>query len=385
MRIGIDCRTILDPKSSERAGVAHYSYYLLKYLLQDDRENDYVLFFPYGKEAPKEFLSPRVRVVYFSKKRIPFFHSHYILAKEIAKEKLDIFHSLSGILPLWYKGKSVITIADLAMYMNPKWFSPKKFFGDFFWRKILIPRSIKKAEKIIVISENTKRDITKYFHIDEKKITVTYLGVEVENISGEKFAEILKKFDLADKKYFLFIGTIEPRKNIINIVNAFEEFMVQVGYGRDRTLQNDIYYFVLAGGLGWKYEPILDAIKKSSVNANIKYIGYVSAEEKSAILKNSLCFVWPSLYEGFGLPILEAMACGSPVISSNTSSIPEVAGNAAILVDPNDESAISKALMLVATDKNEQKKLRELGAERIKLFSWNKTARKTLDIYRALR
>lgn len=382
MRIGIDCRTILYSNGSERAGVAHYSYYLVKHILEIDKNNEYVLFVSHAQLLPEEFLANNVRIIHFSKKIFPFIHSHYTVAREIKKQNLDIYHSLSGILPLFFKGKSIITIADLSMYVNPRWFSPKKFIGDFFWRKILIPQSIKKANRIIAISENTKSDLVKIFKVPESKIEVIYLGVEpplpfLPLNKGEAEGVFMKKLNLSGKKYFLFIGTIEPRKNIINIVRAFENM---VGYGRDRTLHNN-FYLVLAGGLGWKYEPILDAIKNSTAREHIKYIGYVSAEEKISLLKNALCFVWPSLYEGFGLPILEAMAFGAPVITSNTSSIPEVAGSAAIVVDPSNVLAISQAMARIANNENEQKKLRQLGAQRINNFSWETAAKKTIEAY----
>lgn len=388
MRIGIDCRTILNPKGSERAGVAHYSYYLVKYLLQIDKENEYLLFFLQNQEVPKEFEGPNVVVVYFSKKTIPFWYPHFIFAKEIARGKLDIFHSLSGILPLFYNGPSVITIADLSMYVNPEWFKPKKIIGDFFWRKILIPRSIKKAEKIIAISESTKNDIVKFFVVQENKIEVVYLGVELPTVDSVRELEILEKFKLSGKKYFLFVGTIEPRKNIINIVKAFEEFINR--YDRSNKsdksdrMDKDDHYLVIAGGLGWKYEPILKTIENSTAKEQIKYVSYVNAEEKAVLLKNAQCFVWPSFYEGFGLPILEAMACGVPVITSKTSSIPEVAGNAAIMVDPNDSHAISQAIYTLSIDIDKQRNLREFGRERVKLFSWDKTARRTLEIYHSM-
>ena len=398
MRIGIDCRTILNSKSSERAGVAHYSYYLLKHILEIDKNNEYILFLSHGQTLPKELFARNVKVVNFSKKIFPFIHSHYSVAQEIKNQHLNIYHSLSGILPLFFKGKSIITVADLSMYVNPQWFSPKKIFGDFFWRKILIPKSIKKANRIIAVSENTKKDILRFFPIQEKKILVIHNGLERENISDNKVKEVLEKFNLIGKKYFLFIGTVEPRKNIINIIKAFEEFLYTphpsargghpLPQGEREKSEGEInkeeYFFVIAGGLGWKYEPMLDAIKNSTVNSQIKYIGYISAEEKISLLKNTLCFVWPSLYEGFGLPILEAMACGAPVITSNTSSIPEVAGNASIMIDPNDMPALSQAMARVAHNENEQKKLRLLGIERVKSFSWEKTSQETLEAYIAL-
>ncbi len=394
MRIGIDCRTIVDSKNNERAGIAHYSYYLVKNILNIDTINQYFLFFSYNADPPKEFLASNVTIVHFPKKTIPFISSHLIFARCIKKNKLDIFHSLSGSLPLFLKTASVITIADLSMYVNPKWFLPK---NDFLWRKVIIPQSIRRAKKIIAVSENTKKDIIRFFHIDEKKIIVTHLGVEMQDVADDKAAEILKNFDLIGKKYFLFIGTIEPRKNIMNIVKAFEELVAKDsltprpsphgGEGGQRPGEGEMtknYYLVLAGGLGWKYDPILDAIKKSPAAQYIQYIGYVSVEEKLVLLKNTQCFVWPTLYEGFGLPVLEAMSFGVPVITSNNSSLSEVGGDAALYVHAENVNEIASAMKSIIQNNSLRDTLRKKGRERAKFFDWKKSAQKTIQVYASL-
>lgn len=372
MRIGIDCRTILDSKNNERAGIAHYSYYLVKNILEIDKDVAFVLFFSFGQTVPKEFLHRNVEIIYFPKKSFPLLSSHYIFARHIDRQKLDLFHSLSGNLPLFLKTQSIITIADLSMYVNPRWFLPK---NDFFWRKIIIPRSIKKAKKIIAISQNTKKDIIRFFHIQENTIEVIYLGVESQNYSDSEMQKELKDCNLEGKKYFLFIGTLEPRKNIVRIIRAFENIIIK----------NPNYYLVIAGGLGWKYEEILQYIEKSSVKNNIVRTGYVSQRKRSALLQNALCFVWPSLYEGFGLPVLEAMSFGVGVITAHNSSLPEVGGDAVIYVDAENVDEIASAMKNIIQDNALRDTLRKKGMERAREFTWRKTAVETLMIYRKMK
>ncbi len=398
MRIGIDCRTITNEKNSERAGIAHYSYYLVKNILDIDYENKYFLFFSFGQSVPKEFIQKNTEIIYFPKKSIPFLSSHYIFAKFIDRQKLDLFHSLSGNLPIFLKTPSIITVSDLAMYVNPRWFKPK---NDFFWRKVVIPWSIKKAKKIIAISENTKKDIMRFFHIQENVIEVIYLGVESKNYSENELQKELKDCKLEGRKYFLFIGTLEPRKNIVRIIQAFEELVLGkslasspspirgegvpkafgTGEGKDNKEE---FFLVLAGGLGWKYEEILQHIEKSGASSNIIRTGYISQRKRAALFQHALCFVWPSLYEGFGLPVLEAMNFGVPVITANNSSLPEVGGDAVIYVHAENVNEITSAMKNILQDNVLQETLRKKGRERAKLFDWKKSAQKTLQTYVSL-
>jgi len=396
MRIGIDCRTILNSKNSERAGIAHYSYFLVKNIFDIENENKYILFFSFGQSVPKEFLKKNIEIIYFPKKIIPLLSSHYIFAKIIERQKLDLYHSLSGNLPLLLKTPSVITVADLAMYVNPQWFLPK---NDFFWRKIIIPWSIKKAKKIIAISENTKKDIIHFFHIREDIIEVIYLGVETKNYSESELDEELKACHLEGKNYFLFIGTLEPRKNIIRIIQAFEELVLGKSFapnssplrgegasdsyrGKGEGKDNkEEFFLVLAGGLGWKYEDIVWHIEKSQAKSNIIRTGYVSQKTISALLQNALCLVWPSLYEGFGLPVLEAMSFGAPVITANNSSLPEVGGDAVIYVHAENVNEIASAMKNIVQDNSLRTILQKKGRERAKFFDWKKSAQKTIQVY----
>jgi len=379
MRIGIDCRTILNPKAGEQAGVGHYTYYLVKNLLALDKKNEYVLFFdPWAiniKEFEQKNVSLRIFPFFKYKRYLPFSYSHLLISSFLEREKLDVYHAPANIIPLNYGKPSVVTVHDLAIYDHPEWFPTKFFTNQAFSTKILVPKSLRKAKKIIAVSENTKKDIRRLFRIAASKIEVVYEGVSREKPSLS-FIKLQKKFGLR-KNYFFFVGTLEPRKNIVRLIHAFYAL---VSSGKiDRQL-------VLAGNLGWNFKEILAAINQVNKKQknSLKYVGYVDHEEKWSLLKNAFCFVFPSLYEGFGLPVLEAMSQKTPVITSDISSLPEVAGKAALLVHPENTGEIAEAMVKMASDRKLGQEMSEKGFSRAKDFSWEKTAEETLAIYKSV-
>ncbi|TAN57032.1 glycosyltransferase family 1 protein [Patescibacteria group bacterium] len=367
MRIGIDCRTI---QEKEPAGTAHYTKELAKALLDVDSENDYFLFFNQEKNIPADLQKSNAKIIILPKKTLPFISSHWQFSRDLKKYRLDIFHGPANTLPIGFNGTSILTIHDLAIYINPEWF-PKQNFST----KFIVPRSLAKAKKIIAVSESTKQDLQKIFRVPTEKIKVIHEGVRTEEPNEETKNKALEKFDLQEKKYFLFLGTIEPRKNLIALIAAYK-ILVQ----KNPTAP----LLVLAGGGGWKNDDIFEAVKKRGLENKIKYIGYVSNKEKFALMKKALVFVYPSLYEGFGLPILEAMSSATPVITSRISSIPEIAGDGALMIDPNNDDEIANALEKLWKDGGLRADLIAKGEARIKQFSWTKTAEKTLQTYREI-
>ena len=401
MRIGIDCRTILNPGYGEQAGVGHYTYYLVKNLLKVDKKNKYVLFFDslvlknVAQKLIEENKNASVKFFPFHqyKHYLPFAYSHILVAAAIGKEKLDVYHAPAFAFPLMYSGRTVVTIHDLAIFKHPEWFPNKFLGGQAFSTKILIPQSLKRADKIIAVSKNTKKDIEKIFKIPREKIEVIYEGVEFrdfpqksEEVCGieNKICEVdlRVKYGLKDK-YILFLGTIEPRKNIISLVKAFYEL------AKDSEDFKQKYQLAIAGAKGWKYEDVFAEIKRSILKLDkketakeiIKYLGYVPAKDKFSLMKHAACFIFPSLYEGFGLPVLEALSLGVPTITSLVSSLPEVAGEAAILINPNKVSEIKSALRKVLEDEDLRKKFSRAGIVQAKKFSWEKCAEETVKVY----
>ncbi len=377
MRIGIDCRTILNPKIGERAGVGHYTYYLVKNLLKLDKRNEYVLYFDWRVQDTREFEQKNIKIKHFPfsqyNKFLPFAYSHMLITAYLMKEGLDIFHSPITSLPLTYPKKSIVTVHDLAIYKNPAWFP-----GQIFSTKLLVPQSLKKADRIIAVSQSTKKDLKEIFNVPDKKIRVVYEGAVVNKIPVKsKDLDSLIKFKIGSK-YVLFIGTLEPRKNLISLVRAFKIFL-------DASPTHSAYQLILAGASGYKSEDIFSAIKSERLSKQVKCIGYVTQNQKIELLKKAVCFAFPSSYEGFGLPVLEAMALGTPVITSNVSSMPEVAGKAALLVDPEKEQDIARALQRLLEDKKLQDSLKQKGLEQAKKFSWEKCALETIKVYESLK
>jgi glycosyltransferase involved in cell wall biosynthesis len=233
--------------------------------------------------------------------------------------------------------------------------------------------SARKASKIIAISENTKKDIIDYFGIDEEKIRVIYLGVDRQFSPQPDMDEVgvLSKYNLPSG-YILSVGTLEPRKNLIRLINAYK--MVA-------SSGEPVPKLVIVGGQGWGDEELGKVVRESGLIDLVILTGYVPDEDLPALYRNTTVFVYPSLYEGFGLPPLEAMACGTPVITSNVSSLPEVVGDAAILIDPYNTTEIAQAIASVLKDKELRERLRMNGLARSNLFSWDKTARETLKLY----
>jgi len=376
MRIGIDCRTILNPELGEYAGVGHYTYYLVKNLLKLDKKNEYVLYFDWRVWDTKEFEQKNVKIKHFPfsqyKKFLPFAYSHLLITAYLVKDGLTIFHSPANVLPLTYPKKCVITIHDLAIYKDPSWF-PSQIFST----KLLVPQSIRKADRIIAVSESTKKDLKQIFNVPAKKIAVTYEGVIVDKFPVKKKLDVMKKFKLPDH-YILFVGTLERRKNLINLVRAYKKLITW-----DKKLER--CPLILAGHESWKSEEIHDEVRELKLANLVRFLGYISHNEKIDLMKKACCFVNPSLYEGFGLTMVEAMALGTPVIASDISSMPEVVGKAAILVDPEKEYEIAAALKKLLNSKDLQNKLIKKGIEQAKNFSWTKCSHETLKVYESLK
>ncbi|MFA6918931.1 MAG: glycosyltransferase family 1 protein [Patescibacteria group bacterium] len=426
MKIGIDCRTILNTKGGELAGVGHYTYFLVKNILAIDHENQYVLFFDNRFTNFKEFEQENVTIKTFPfyqyKKYLPIAYSQMLISSFLNREKLDLLHCPANVIPLFYNGTTILTVHDLAIYKYPEFF-PKKFLSrQVFSTKILVPKSLIKAAKIIAVSKSTKSDIVENFGIPEEKIEVVYEGLDSHEIAKSIHTDFNKtklKYGIS-RNYFLYVGTIEPRKNLVRLIRAFRN--LRMVYDSPAT----DFQLILAGAKGWSDKEVYQAI--SNANASIlgidkkrsgeerrsgldtrseeqrkregerrkfierrqhnpiKYLGYVSSEEKYALMKNSFAFTFPSLYEGFGLPVLEAIGMGVPVITSNISSLPELVGKeCGILVNPEDESEITDALSQIITDDG----LRELFSvnckERIKNMDWSNCAEATLEAYLSLK
>lgn len=384
MRIGIDARTILNPEKGEAIGAGHYTYQLIRHLLNLDKENHYVIFFDFRvrEKDVKKFTRENTTIKFYPfsdyKKYLPGVYNEILGTATLAKENLDILHSTSPLsrIPVSYRGKCAVTFHDLAIYKIPQSYSAVKSAHD----KAVYNLMIKKADKIIAVSQSTKKDLMEIFKVPEDKIEVVYSGLDKRFFEEPKIdsRKILAKYDIA-KKYILFLGTIEPSKNISRLLEAFADFKENC----KKQFKKFDYQLVLAGKRGWLSKEYPQIAKDLGVAKDIIFTGYIIGDELVPLFKNSEFFIMPSLYEGFGMTVLEAFATGTPAIVSRVSSLPEIAGDAAYYVNPIDKNEIAEAMMKFATDESLRDSYRDKGLEQVKKFDWEKTARETLEIYKS--
>jgi glycosyltransferase involved in cell wall biosynthesis len=308
--------------------------------------------------------------------RSSFLRSSLLLSAGIISEHIDVFHGLdeSGI-PLFRKtGKYVITIHDLIPLILP-WAFPRK---RWLVSMAALSRVSKQADIILVPSEASKADVMRYLHVEVGRVRVIPWGCEARfKPSGKpaRAAEVKERYGLPER-YILFLGTLEPRKDVLTLLQAFAIL---------RTEQSDAELrLVIAGDKGWGYREFFTTREALRLGDHVIFTGFVDEEDLPDLYRGALLFIYPSLYEGFGLPILEAMACGTPVITSTTSSMPEVAGDAAVLVEPKKPESLAAAMTSVLGDEERMAELRRRGLERAKGFSWEAVARRTLDVYTTL-
>ena len=394
MNIGIDIRPLTSPI---RSGVGEYTYALLDAIFTIDKINHYFLFYNSYTDVTQHVRHWQQDNIYYVHKKWPNklfnFATKFFNAPKIdatihnstaytghTSAALDYFFSPNfGFTALSKKTNHIITVHDLSFEFFPQFFSKKQRL----WHWAINPKQqCQKASVLLCPSENTKRDIITYYEIPAEKIKIIYPGVDcrpqehITNTGNNQSFERLKnqvrqKYTLPDK-FILFLGTIEPRKNILSIVEAFEQVC---------SLRSTTHYsLVLAGYPGWKNNSVYQKIATSAVRDRIKCIGAIKDTEKSALYALADLFVYPSFYEGFGFPPLEAMACGTPVITSNRSSLPEVSGKAAYLVNPNRPSELAQAMIEMLQNEKLRQHFKNLGLEQAKKFTWDRAAREFLQI-----
>ena len=361
-----------------KAGMGNYIKNLVDGLSKIDKDNEY---FVIVSENNKDFFrinKKNFKIINLGKKvtmDLPrLFWEQISLPRFLKKNKIDVLHSPSFVMPIISKAKNVLTVADMTFITHPQVHTLiKRVYFSLF-----MPYSIKKADRVISISESTKKDILHYVKVDEKKIKTIYLAADSSFIvqNKEKCRKKIKENYDVSSPFILFIGMIEPRKNLERLIIAFSEL---------RKKGNIPYRLVIVGRKGWKVRGMLSMIKSLEIEKEIIFTGYVPDEDLARFYNAAEFFVYPSLYEGFGIPIIEAMACGCPVITSNISSMPEVAGDAALLVDPGDVSQISSAMRRLIKDKKLREDMIKRGIKRSSEFSWKKCAKETLKIYRGIK
>jgi len=363
MKLGIDISRAF---VKEKTGTEEYSYQLIRHIRSMDL-NDHQIFLYVRNGSSANFDLPQnffIKEIGHNK-----LWTQIGLSQEMKKNPVDVFFTPSHSIPFTHPKNSVVTIHGLEFKYCPECYSPK----DRLLLELNISASVKWASKIIAPSENTKKDLMKFYKVNPEKIKVVYHGIVIGNWKLVNW-EIKNKSKKSQCFNILFVGRIEKRKNLVNLIKAFEIFK------NNPQLQITNYKLLLAGKEGYGFEEIKKAVFESPNKNDIILKGYVSEKEKEKLYKNADVFVMPSLYEGFGLPILEAMSYSVPVICSDNSSLPEIAGGAGLLVDPNNIQEIAEAMNKVLNNADFREEMIKRGFENVKKFSWEKCARETMDV-----
>jgi len=332
---------------------------------------DFFLLINSRAETPTTLHSEGFRLIkVYTPSRLQYYWTQiYLPLGRIAKQ-FDVWHSPISVPPLWLHTKTIITVHDLAFERFPEAYSAAALV---YW-KTFLPKALKKAVSVIAVSENTKRDIIDFYNISEKKITVIYPSITLPTTKYENFQEIRRLYKLPEK-YILYVGAIQPRKNLPTLVKAFRIAKKRMKFP---------HKLVIVGPRGWGLEDLCRTVEQLNLQQEVIITGVVPEEHLPLIYKGADIFVYPSLYEGFGYPPLEAMACGTPVIASNASSLPEVVGEAAVLVDPTSEELIAEKMIELLTSGDLMERLRIKGFENIKRFSMERMITNILDVYTAV-
>jgi len=355
MTIGIDTSRVVKPHLT---GTEYYSLQLIKAMAKIDSDDQFILYAPKDPMPRLGELGPN-----FKTKIIPFpkLWSQIRLSLEMMTKKPDVLFVPSHLVPIIHPERTVVTLHDLGFKHFPELYPPH----EIFYHNWGMNYSARHAKKIIAISEFTKHDLMKTYNIESDKIAVIYEGCNFD---------LFKPNPVAKKKpYIFYIGRLEEKKNVAGMIKA---------YGILRQEEKIKHQFILAGSPGYNYEKIEAEIKKlpKDVQKDIILLGYISEEKYVKYLQEADVFFFCTFFEGFGLPIVEAMACGTPVVTSNVSSMPEIAANAALLIDPRKPFEMAAALSNIINNSNVRQSLILKGRVRSKIFTWESCARKTLAV-----
>ena len=367
MRIAIDGYEANVP---DRLGSSQVAFELLKNLEKIDQKNHYLIFLPSAplSDLPKERQGWRYQVLkpnkLWTRVALP-------LALLKSRQKPDVIFSPTHYIPRFLSVKRVVTVFDLSYLHFPEMFKKNDLYKLTNWTKY----SIENADQIITISEFSKKDIIKNYDVKEDRVTVAYPGHNARKVKesglATELSQLKKRLGVKDA-YLIYIGTIQPRKNLSKLIAAFAEIsgvqLVIVGK------------FSGVGREGWMYQEILELPKKLGIEDKVIFTNFLPDKELNALLAGALAYIQPSLWEGFGIPAVDAMSCGVPVLVSDVSSLPEITGEAALTFDPNSEDSIRMAIQKIISDKALRTKLSERGVKQSEKFSWSNMAQTVLSV-----
>lgn len=377
MRLGLDVTAAV----AQGAGIGRYTRELLRALATTDPDNHYRLFFASRtRPYPLPPLPPNFSVTalpihdiwlarLWQRARLP-------LPVETFIGPVDVFHSPDFTLPPVRRGtRTLLTVHDLSFVRDPGSAAP----GLLAYLNAVVPRSVARADHVLADSQATKDDLIELYRVPAEKITVLYSGVEAAFrpvTDATQLATVRARYGLGEAPFILAVGTLQPRKNYVRLLQAFAELAFQ------SSLIN--LQLVIVGGKGWLYDSIFAEVERLGLRDRVIFPGFVADADLPALYSAARVLAYPSLYEGFGLPMLEAMACGTPVVASTASCLPEVAGDAALLVPPTDVPALAEALGRAVTDEAVRADLIAKGFARARAFTWDRSAGQLLALYRRL-
>lgn len=367
MHIAIDAHSV----GAQLAGNETYAVNLIEALAEIDQANQYTLYVT-KRSAVDRFAN---RWPNFKVKRVlphtPLVRIPLVLSAELRRNPVDVLHVQYTAPPL-APCAVVATIHDLSFEHLPETFNRRSRAQ----LRLTVRRTARNAAQVITLSEFSRRNIIETYELDSERVRVTPAAAapRFKPVANETELRRIRRTYGIEDDYILALGSIQPRKNLVRLINSYSalaQSQAEIAWPK----------LVLAGKRGWLEAETIRAAERSAVRQNIRFIGYVPDDDLPALFSGAACFAYPSYFEGFGLPVLEAMQCGAPVIAGNRTSLPEVAGDAALLFDPFDETAIGEALRVVIENPGYRDQLRVKGITRAKEFSWQRTARQTLATY----
>ncbi len=374
-RIGINAQLLAGQGNYRRAGVSRYIENLLSHLTHEDSEVDYTVFLGNRSTLESGPDSNLAKCCKSLRSRLPthnpwvrVFWEQCLLSPQLRALGIQLLHSPVNIQPLVLPCRGVVTMMDLSFMVFPESFQAfQRGYQRLFTRL-----SARKATHLIAISRSTARDLTRFFGVDPARVSVTLPGVDAryQPLEEASVSAFRRRHSLPDR-FLLYVGTLEPRKNLATLIRAFAAF--RQGHAGLKL--------VLAGGKGWLYQPTLALVEELGLQNDVVFPGYIPENALPLWYNAAEVFVYPSLYEGFGLPPLEAMACGTAVIASNASSLPEVVGDAGLLVTPEDVDEWYAALCQLTRDSDLRALLAKKGLARSKEFTWTRMAQQTAQVY----
>lgn len=380
MRIGIDYTAAV----RQGAGIGRYTRNLIRALAQLDTENQYILFVA-GGWGEGDGLGPwpdsfQVRAIPLSDRWVHILWQRLRLPVPVQAitGALDLFHSPDFVLPPTGRTPSILTVHDLSFLRVPQFFVPG--FREYLERAV--SRAVDRAACILADSESTRVDLMQLMAVEPERVTVLYPGVEPRFRpvkEADMLAAVRARYDLPGR-FILGLSTVQPRKNFDGLIEAFRRLLARSADGPEIA---DLH-LVIAGGKGWMYEDTLALVKRAGLEGRVHFPGFVAEADLPALYCLAGAFAFPSWYEGFGLPVLEAMACGTPVVAADNSSLPEVVGEAGLLVDAGDPDALSEALGRLLRDEALQGRLFRAGLDQARCFTWEEAAQQLLHVYKSL-